>query len=301
MPSSAVKSKKVRSGDSAFQAVNVILMLIAGFITLYPFWQLVVLSFNDAADAYQGGIYFWPREWTLRNYEIVFLDPAILQAALVSVARTVIGTVLSLSVTGMFAYALSKSRLVGRKFFTIVMVITMFFNGGLIPTYLLVRSLGLMRTIFAYLLPYPFLFNAFNAIIMVTFFRGFPQDLEDSAKMDGANDLTIFARLVVPTSKAVFAVIALFVGVAHWNSWLDALLYGGDELKTLQLFLVEVINATNVQDLAMEAFGSSQTQTITVESVKITTMVVTTVPIVLVYPFLQKFFVKGALLGSLKG
>ena len=205
-----------------------------------------------------------------------------------------------LTVTGMFAYAVSKSRLVGRRFFTIVMLITMFFNGGLIPTYLLVRSLGLMRTFFAYILPFPFLFNAFNAIIMVTFFRGFPQDIEDSAKMDGANDLLIFARLVVPTSKAVFAVIALFVGVAHWNSWLDALLYGGEDLKTLQLFLVEVINATNIQDLQMEAFGDSQI-TITVESVKITTMVVTTVPIVLVYPFLQKYFVKGALLGSLKG
>jgi putative aldouronate transport system permease protein len=275
-------------------------MLIAGFITLYPFWQLVVLSFNDAIDAYAGGVYFWPREWTLRNYEIVFNDPAILQAAFVSVARTVVGTILSLTVTGMFAYALSKSRLVGRRFFTIVMLITMFFNGGLIPTYLLVRSLGLMRTFFAYILPFPFLFNAFNAIIMVTFFRGFPQDIEDSAKMDGANDLLIFARLVVPTSKAVFAVIALFVGVAHWNSWLDALLYGGKELKTLQLFLVEVINAADAQDLAMDAFGSSQ-RAITVESVKITTMVVTTLPIVLVYPFLQKYFVKGALLGSLKG
>jgi putative aldouronate transport system permease protein len=301
MASTAIRAKNKLHGDSlGFRVFNTSLLVIAAAVTFYPFYQLIILSFNDAIDSIRGGIYFWPRELTLDNYRVVFADPTILRALFISVSRTVVGTVFHLIVTGSFAYALSKHRLIGRKFFTTFMLITMFFNGGLIPTYLVIRSLGLMNNFFVYILPTPFSFNPFNAIIMITFFRGIPADLEDSARIDGANDLVIFARLVVPTSTAVFAVIGLFVGVAHWSSWLDSMLYGGEALKTIQMFLVEIINTAQVDEAdARAAFG--QMPDVTIESIKTTTMVVTTVPIVLVYPFLQKYFVKGALLGSLKG
>jgi putative aldouronate transport system permease protein len=222
-----------------------------------------------------------------------------------SVSRVVVGVPASVLFTAAFAYGVSKPYLVGQKLILRVMLITMYVNGGIIPTFILIKSVGLYQNFWVYIVP--LLFNAYNAIILVAYFRTVPAEIEESVKIDGGTDLAIFFRVALPISLPVIATIALFVAVAQWNSWFDTILYGGRDLITLQAKLVEIIRDADAAR-KLEAAGMGAAASIvrahfkpTVESVKATAMMVSAIPIICVYPFAQKYFVKGIMIGSLKG
>jgi len=272
-------------------------MSIVILLTLYPFYFVIISSLNEPIDLLNGPVFLLPRKFSLANYSYVLRDERILKAAFITLARTVIGSLSAVLFTAAFAYGVSKQRLLGRKFFIGMALVTMYFSGGLIPSYLLIaHGLKLQGNFLVFIIPN--LFSAFNAFIMMSFFRGISPEIEESARIDGANDLVIFFRLILPISLPILATITLFNGVYHWNSWFDALLYGGRKLETLQQYLVKSIQSANVN---VKAASYVSTLTVSSTSVRYTTMVITAFPIVVAYPFLQRYFVKGIMIGSLKG
>lgn len=285
--------------DRAISVVVGAIMVFTFLVTVYPFYYSLVLSLNVGTDALRGGIFLWPRMWTLDNYRAVFGIDYIHTAFLVTVLRTAIGTVLAVAFTGLFAFACSHTKLMFRGFYITAMVIVMYFSGGLIPYYMLLRNLGLMNKFLVYIIPN--LFSAFNAILMINFFREIPDSLEEAATIDGANDLTIFFRIIVPVSLPLLATMALYSGVWHWNAWQDAAFFITDKkLKTLGFVLISLINQT--ESAAQTVFGkiNQGEMTTTALTLRPAAMIVCVVPIVVVYPFLQKYFVKGIMLGSVK-
>ena len=290
-------------GDKIFDALNVTIMTILMFITLYPFWFSIIGSFNEGLDYMRGGVNLWPRKWTLANYRAVFTSGDILSAYRVTVLRTVVGTISHLVVTSLFAYAFSRRNLVGKKIYATMGVITMFFHGGLIPNYLLFKTLGILNTFWVYI--FPALFNFFNVVIFASFFRNIPESINESARMDGANEYTIYGRLIVPLSKPVFAALALFTGVYHWNDFFMSLVFTNDKaLEVMQVFLLRVIQTREVASqmagaVAADVAGEAQAANST--TIQLATMVIAAAPILALYPFLQKYFVKGVLIGSIKG
>jgi len=273
-------------------------------VTLYPFLNTLAVSFNDALDSSKGGIHLWPRKFTLYNYRSLLTRHQIYNAALISVLRTVLSTFFCTFSTAMVAYTLSRKEFVLRKIISFIYVLTMYFDGGLIPTYFLMRNLGLTNNFWVYVLPG--LVTAFNLIVIRTYINGLPESLIESARMDGAGEFTIFAKIVLPLCKPVLATIALFVAVANWNSWFDTFLYNSSnpKLSTLQYELMKVLQSANSmtgsleQALAQAATGS--VNTITPRAIRATMTVIVTVPIAVVYPFLQRYFVHGLTLGGLK-
>ncbi|MBO5116938.1 MAG: carbohydrate ABC transporter permease [Treponema sp.] len=277
-----------------------ILMLVICFVSLYPVWYTVVISFNDSGDALRGGIYWWPRKFSLESYKTVFQDTTIIRAFAVTVLRTLIGTVTSVFFTAMVGYALSKKHIMGNKFYTILGTITMFFGGGLIPYFITLKNLGLYNNFLVYIIPS--LFNFYNMIIFRSFFNELPAGLEESARLDGANDLMIFIRIVIPLSAPVIAKIALFNGVGHWNDYFTGVMYINDaELQPIQTYLFRIIASASASKTVVAMPAGVTAQQVSSQSVRLATMVVTTFPIMCVYPFLQKYFVKGMLIGSIKG
>jgi len=277
-----------------------ILMLVICFVSLYPVWYTVIISFNDSSDALRGGIYWWPRKFSLESYKTVFQDTTIIRAFMVTVLRTVIGTVTSVFFTAMVGYALSKKYIMGNKFYTILGTITMFFGGGLIPYFITLKNLGLYNNFLVYIIPS--LFNFYNMIIFRSFFNELPAGLEESARLDGANDSMIFIRIVIPLSAPVIATIALFNGVGHWNDYFTGVLYINDaELQPIQTYLFRIIASASASKTVVAMPAGVTAQQVSSQSVRLATMVVTTFPIMCVYPFLQKYFVKGMLIGSIKG
>lgn len=283
------------------------LLILLGFSTLYPFWNSLVLSLNVGSDTAMGGVTFWPRRWTLENYDIVLQDTRLLRAFMISVLRTVLGTVLSIFFTALFAYALSKRGLIGRKYYMIFCIITLYFSGGLIPSFLLIRELGMMNTFWVMVIPG--FISVWNMIIFRTFFMELPDGLEESAKIDGCNDFGIFFRIVIPISGPVIATLSLFTAVGHWNDWFGPSIFINQEnLLPIQTVLKQILNSNIVTDQMLQATGGnaaaldtmSRAQTVTTKSLTMATMMVATLPIILVYPFVQKYFVKGVLIGSLK-
>lgn len=282
---------------------NYTALAIFTFLVLYPFYYCIVLSFNDGKDAETGGIYFWPRVFSLKNYISVFSNQGILTAMRNSVLRTAIGVLLALFCISIFAYAISKKDLLFRKFYLTVGLITMYFGGGLIPYYLLIKDLGLFNNFLVYILPNAF--GIFYAVIFLSFFSTIPPSLEESAKIDGANDFYIFIKIITPVSAPVFATIALFVAVGHWNSWFDTMMFTTDnKLETLSHILTKMIEAQRFID---EDAASKKTviailaRGMTATSLMLATMVITSFPIIVLYPFLQKYFIKGIMIGSIKG
>ena len=284
-----------------FDSINITFMLILCLVTLYPLWYILILSFNDGNDAMLGGIYWIPREFTLDNYKLVFSDSIILNSLLITVLRTLLSTLATLFFTAMTSYAWSKTELIGRNLFLSMGTITLFFSGGLIPTFLVIRSLGLYNNFLVYIIPTLFAF--FNFIIFQAFFKEIPSALEESAKIDGANHFTIFIRIILPLSKPVLATIALFHGVWAWNDFFMGSIYIKDAgLEPIATYLYRVIAGSTGANMANDATGiGSSMMGITSTSVQLATMVVTTTPIIIVYPFLQKYFVKGLMIGSVKG
>lgn len=278
----------------------VLAMLVLCFITLYPVWYTIIISFNDSTDSLLGGIYWFPRKFTIQSYITVFQDKTIIQAFKITILRTVIGTLSNVLFTSMVAYALSKTYIMGRKFYMIIGVITMFFGGGLIPYFILIKNIGLYDNFWVYIIPS--LFNFYNLLIFISFFRELPVGLEESAKLDGANDLVIFFRIILPLSMPVLATIALFTGVYHWNDYFMGVMYTNKQsLQPIQTFLYRIVASASASRAVVAMPAGVAAQQVSSQSVRLATMVVTTAPIVCVYPFLQKYFVKGMLIGSIKG
>lgn len=281
-----------------------ILLSLLAFMTFYPFWNALVISFNSGMDTSMGGVTFWPRVWTLENYGIVFNDARLLNAFFISVGRTVVGTAASILFTAIFAYGISKKELIGRKFYMILCIITMYFSGGLIPSFLLIRELGLMNSFWVFIIPS--LISVWNMIIFRTFFQGLPAGLEESAKIDGSGNWGIFFRIVIPLSGPVIATLSLFTAVYHWNDWFGPSIYISNEnLLPIQTMLKQILNSNIVSDQMSQLDSAAQGQlakmrTVTSKSLSMATMMVATIPIIMVYPFVQKYFVKGVLIGSLK-
>jgi putative aldouronate transport system permease protein len=290
-------------GDRIFEIVNYTLLILLVIVTLYPMLNTLAVSFNDATDSLRGGIYLWPRKWTLENYKFVFQEANILNAALISVLRTVIGTVLSVFCSAMVAYTISRPEYVLRKFVTIAFVLTMYFNGGLIPTYLLMRDLGLIGTFWIYI--WPGLIGVFNLIVIRSFIESLPANLLESAKIDGAGDFRTFFHIVLPLCTPVLATVSLFTGVWQWNSWFDVFLYNSskENLSTLQYELQKVLqfSSASIQRVDFQAAAAQGGfQKVTPYAIRATMMIVVSVPVIIVYPFLQKYFVKGMLVGGVK-
>ncbi len=268
-------------------------LTLLAFVTFYPFWNSLVISFNSGQDTMLGGLTFWPREFTLANYELVFKDKRLINAFIVSVLRTIVGTFLSVMATAILAYGLSKKELIGRKFFMIFCLITMFFSGGLIPTFLLVRSLGLMDSFWVMIIPT--LISVWNMIIFRTFFQQLPAGLEESAKIDGCGYWSTFFRIVLPLSGPVIATLALFTAVFHWNDWFFPTIYiSSENLIPIQTLLQKVLKANTVSQAMSQvdagaAAHMSKLNTVTGKSLSMAIMMVATLPIVMVYPFVQKY------------
>ncbi|AGA59282.1 ABC-type sugar transport system, permease component [Thermobacillus composti KWC4] len=288
---------KGRLEDRIFDGVNYLLLSLIFFVTAYPFYYLLVTSFNSGTDALLGGAYFWPSDFTLENYKTFFNDSKWLSALFMSIARTVAGAVTGVLFTCLVAYGLSHKGLVFSKVYFSLVIFAMYFSGGLIPYYVVLRSLGLLNSFATYIIPG--MLNTFFLLIAISFFREIPNDLKESAWMDGASELKIFYRIILPISKPLIATMALFVGVGHWNSWLDSAYFVRAEyLRTLSYRLIEIINQSRVPQEAIEAAAGASS--VTSYSLQVTAMIVSIAPIICVYPFLQKYFVAGIMLGSVK-
>lgn len=279
-------------------------LVLLAFVTFYPFWNALVISFNSGIDTMKGGVTFWPREFTFENYKIVFEDQRLLNGFFISVSRTVVGTFLSILFTAIFAYGMSKKELIGRNYYMVFCIITMFFSGGLIPSFLLIRELGLMNTFWVMIIPG--LISVWNMIIFRTFFQGLPVGLEESAKIDGCGYWATFFRIVLPLSGPVIATLSLFTAVYHWNDWFTPSIFiSKEELLPIQTMLQQILSSNIMSEQMAQLDSAAQgrlaaMQTVTTKSLSMATMVVATIPIMLVYPFVQKYFVKGVLIGSLK-
>jgi putative aldouronate transport system permease protein len=283
--------------STIFDICNYILMGIALVIFLYPFWDTMVLSFSTPLKATQLGLRIFPAPLSLGAYQTVFRSNAIYIGYVNTIFRTVIGTAIHVLITYCGAYVISKRNLPLRTPITFLILFTMFFNGGLIATYLNIKSLGLLGLRWALILPLTT--SAWTLVIARNFIMAIPDDLEDAAVIDGAHPLVLIFRIMMPISKPILAVLALWMAVTHWNSWFDALIYITDEKKmVLQLLLRKIL--IEQTEAMMENLTLSTTQT-TPETVKAATVMVAIGPIILMYPFLQKYFVKGILIGSLKG
>nr|WP_236628882.1 carbohydrate ABC transporter permease [Paenibacillus mucilaginosus] len=277
-------------------------MITVGIVTVYPFLNMLAISLNDAVDSVRGSIYLLPREFTWENYKQIFMYSNLLTAFKNSVLRTVIGTVLGILSASMIAYVLSRKDFIARKPISLIFVLTLYFSGGLIPGYMLMRELHLMNTFWVYILPG--LVNAWNVFVIRSYMDGLPISLQESAKLDGANDLTIFFKIILPLCKPVLATIALFIAVGQWNSWFDTFLYnsGTAELTTLQYELMKILSNTQAGtsgDLSRTGDPSVSAQ-VSPESIRAAITITATLPILIVYPFLQKYFVKGLTLGAVK-
>lgn len=285
--------------DRTFMFVVYVLMLLFSLSILYPFWYLLVDSFNTSEASIQDSIKLWPREFTVGNYQEVF-DSGIIGTAYVnSIVKTVVGTGVILIVSFLAAFGLADRRLPGIKFFTFFMVFTMFFSGGLIPTYLWYKQLGLLNTRLAWILHLAA--NAYYIIIMRNFFREIPHELLESAFMDGASLYQILFRIVVPVSAPVVATVTLWAAVQHWNDWFFPLIFTPDRnLTVLQVLLRRVLIENQVTN-ELDMLAEDQIRMITAEPVKAALLFVSIGPILAVYPFLQRYFVKGIMLGSVKG
>lgn len=293
------KMKKTSAWDKAFVFCNTLFMIVFVIVTLYPVLNTLALSFNDGIDALRGGIYLWPREFTLKNYITVLEKDNLVTGAYITVARTVIGTVLALAANAILAFVVSRKRFLFRKQLSLFWVVTMYVNGGMIPTFLLYKNLGFTNSFAVYVIPG--MISAFNMLVIRTYMNGIPDSLEESAQLDGAGYMTIFAKIISPLCKPVYATVALFVAVGQWNSWFDAMLYNRmkDNLTTLQYELMKLLSSVTNQGNSAEAMKNAA-GAVTPTSVRAAATIVTMLPIICLYPFLQRYFVTGLTIGGVK-
>jgi putative aldouronate transport system permease protein len=280
-------------GDKIIDVVIAFFMLIVVVVMLYPLWNTMITSFNEARDSIKGSLYLWPRKLTLFNYQSVFKTDKVYNAFVVSVSRTVITTALNVFFSGLLAYVLSRKEFVFRKFLTSFMVMTMYINAGLIPQYFLYRSLGLIDNFWVYVLPS--LVGAFNVIVIRTYINSLPPSLVESAKIDGASELKTYFSIIFPLCMPVMATVALWVAVGSWNSWFDSFIFAPkQELSTLQYEMMKILSSSmqsGVRQPDYLAESHTSRSMVTPNSLRAAMTMVATVPILCVYPFLQKYFV----------
>lgn len=285
--------------DLFFDAVVAVIMVFIVIACLYPFYLAVVMSFNEGLDAQRGGIYLWPRSFTLENYQRLIKDGTWGTAFFVTLARTVIGTFLTVFFTLIVGYGLSFKELVGRKLYYSIFIFAMYFSGGVIPYYILLRSLHLLNSFLVYVIPG--CLSLFYLIVATSFFQDIPKELGESARLDGAGEFTIFRKIILPISKPLMATIAIFTSVGHWNAWYESAFFitNNKSLRTLGYLMISIINSSrgsnNAADAAMQA--ASKTTTL---SIQLAAMVVAVVPILCVYPYFQRYFVTGMTVGAVK-
>lgn len=284
-------------------AVIYIVLTLVCLTMLYPVLNTVAISFNEGNDTARGGLTLLPRVFTLENYRHIFKDSRLLGAFRISVMRTLIGTPISILFTALFAYGVSREELKFRKGYMRFATVTMYVNAGFIPVYLLIKSLHLVDTFWVFVIPLAF--NVWNMIIFRSFFINLPDGLLEAARIDGAGEYRTFMQIVLPVSKPVIASLTLFTAVTHWNSWFDGAIYiTRPALVPLQTLLRQIINSNTMAQLMNQLGGaaaeSAAETMVTSRSLSAATMMVATIPIMLVYPFLQKYFVSGIMLGSIK-
>ena len=306
MTALTAKKRKSQKRDIVFPICNGIFLCILMFVTLYPVLNTVAVSLNDGIDAVRGGIGILPRKFSVEAYKSLLADELTYSAFGISVARTVITTILNVVLTSMLAFALSRKEYVFRGFITLVLVLTMYVNAGLIPNYLLItKTLKLNKTFWVYIVPT--MFSCFNMIVIRTYISGLPEALAESARIDGANDMRIFWQIIFPLCTPVLATVALFVAVGSWNQWFDTQLYNGSKkgLYTLQYLLkmklATSMNQANAANASLDALSSMGASKSTPVTIRCAITVVSALPIMIVYPFLQRYFVTGMVLGGVKG
>lgn len=278
-------------------------LLLLFIVTFFPFWHIFVLSLNDASTPTYGQFMLWPRDFSLDSYKTVLQDAEILNSVVVTVGRTVIGVPLTLACVSMLAYALSKRELIGWRSINLFFVFTMYFSGGLIPSYMVIRSLNLIDSFWVFI--FPGIMSVFWMILVRTYMEGLPKEMEEAAQIEGANDIQIFLKVIIPVCTPVLATITLFSAISHWNAWYDSYIYTYDaSLKTLSAVLVKILNQFQTNDMLSAAQQLAKEQRklpVSSESIRMTVTMVATLPIILVYPLLQKYLLKGMLIGAVKG
>jgi putative aldouronate transport system permease protein len=295
---------KKKARIELFNIINGFLMVLMMVVMIYPFWNTVALSFNDAMDSIRGNIFFLPRVFTLYNYESLFVTNNLVNAFFVSVSKTALVTVLNVFFSALAAYILSRKDFFLKKPLTIYIVATMYVSAGLIPQYFNYRDFSLINNYLVYILPG--MLGAFNVIVIRTFIYTIPDSLAESARIDGAGDFRIFVQIIMPLCKPVLATIALWVAVGAWNEWFDTYIFASSkpELSTLQYEMMKLLSSSMVQSGAQAPGGMAYGQRanmITPTSIRSAISIIAALPIIFVYPFLQKYFIAGLHLGGVKG
>jgi len=293
-----MKMKRTAAERIGYASTMTMLIAIA-FSTLYPFWHVLMYSVSDSRAAMSGGLFFLPRNFTIVSYQMVLKTSQIYIAYLNTILLTFFGTILSLLVSSLTAFSLSHKHLRGRNFFSMLFFITMLFTGGMIPTFLVVQSLGLIDTFWALVLPS--MMSAYNMFILRNYFQQLPVSLEESACIDGASPPLILFRIIIPVSKPALAAVAMFYGIAYWNDYLQCILYtNSSNLHVLQVYLRNLLASVGAMD-AIAGVAGGDSVLLTEETVKMTTIAISVIPILIVYPFLQRFYTKGITVGAVKG
>lgn len=285
-------------GEMVFDGFNLLLLGFAGLLALYPFVYTLSLSFSTASEARRDTLHLYPTQVSTMAYQIVLSSPEIVTGLTNTLVRTVLGTLLTVFLTCIAAYPLAHKELPHRSLILFIILFTMIFSGGIVPGYLLVRSLGMINTVWALILPTAL--SAFNIIIVKNFFQQLPESLHEAARVEGASEWAILFRIYMPLSRPVLATITLWTAVGHWNQWFDALLYITDDRKqVLQCFLQRIVIENSTQLIDMGKM-SQDIASYTPETVKAATVVIIILPMLLLYPFLQRYIVSGVLLGGVK-
>lgn len=294
---------KKKHNASTFDIINISILVLFSIAAFYPFYNVYVYAFNDGSDSLKGLLYLWPRKFSVQNFVLAFTQKGIYTSILVSVARTVIGTVLTLVCTSSFAYAMTKRRMPGYKFVSVYIFITYLFGGGFVPYFLTVRELGLYNTFWIFILPG--IYSFWNMIIFRSFFATLPNGIEEAAKIDGASYMRVFRSIIIPLSKPVYAAIALLTAIGLWNDYFTGMFFvsATSPLVPLQTLLQRLM--TEVEILSTSIFKGGNMEklmsNITPYSVRLAVVVISVTPIILVYPFLQKYIIKGVTIGAIKG
>lgn len=291
---------KLTTEDVFIDIIVTVCLAFVLIVTAYPFYYCLVLSFNHGLDSQRGGIYFYPRVFTLQNYSSFFTDEKWLKAFLISISRTILGTITTVLFTIIVAYGLSYPRLKFKKLYMTLIIFSMYFSGGLIPYYITLRTLGLLNNYLVYIIPSAL--NLFFTLISISFYESIPYELRESAMLDGASDIKILIKIIMPVSTPLLATMAIFVAVGQWNAWFDSAFFvKQQEMKTLGYRLVEVINQSQMPTTQESAARATVAARVTPLSIRVAAMMVAVAPILFVYPFLQRFFISGLTIGSVKG
>lgn len=287
-------------GERIFDVVNIIFMALIMVVMILPMVHVLSVSISVGSESIKGGFFFYPRGFNLTGYQTVFKDPALMSSYLNTIIYCIGNTIFTLVFTAMTAYPLSVPGFRLKTAVTVFLTITMFISGGMIPTYLLIRSLGLVNNMLVMMLP--FCVGAYNVILFRTFFSGIPPALREAAIIDGASEMTVLFRMVLPSSKAIFATIGLFTVVGKWNDWYNAMLYLSDAQYPLQMVLRKILfNTVSMGGMDPASAALFRNNQVTGENIKMAAIIITILPILCIYPFLQKYFVKGVFVGTVKG